>query len=109
MSWVPTLLTSSAAAAHRLVTWRSEVGGARGIDCKLTTQQALPPQVRPEFDPDSQVLPMELSSPWWWDDFHSFLLEGIADMCGSQEGGGPDGSAYVSELLEVRVRERKRE
>lgn len=85
------------------------MGGVRALDYKLTTQKVSPLQVelsvasldRPELDPDALVPPIELSPSWWWEEFRDFLLEGIADICGSQEGGDPEGSTAVSALPEV--------
>lgn len=102
-------LATSPAAACRLVTRHSEVGGVRGLAHSLTSQQSSSSQVQlgaasrdcPESESDSQVQPSEWSSPWWWEEFRSFLLEGIADISCSQEGGSLEGSANVSELPEV--------
>ncbi|XP_075899280.1 uncharacterized protein LOC142899525 isoform X2 [Nelusetta ayraudi] len=58
---------------------------------------------RPESDSDSQIQTTEWRSPWWWEECCSFLLEGVADICCSQEGGRPEGSAHVSELPEMGV------
>lgn len=93
------------------------MGGATGVHDKLTSQQASSPQVQlgavsqdcPAFDSDPEVPPIELSSPWWWEDFRGFLLEGIEDICGSQEEVGLEGSAHVSELPEVCVFKKERE
>lgn len=80
----------------------------------------MPPQVelgatsrdRPELDTDAQFPSVELSSPWWWEEFNSFLLDGVADICGSQEGGDPEGSTLspqnLSYLRCVREREGER-